>query len=684
MSDRAGHCPPITHAWLWLCVALALAAWAPGRAGAAPFAATVMDARTGEILHSVNDRTRLHPASLTKMMTLYVAFEAIRNGEISLDTMVRISRRAASEPPSRLGLRSGQRVALRHLIRAAALRSGNDAATAIAEAVSGSVEAFARRMNRTAAAIGMTDTQFRNAHGLTQSGHYSSARDMTILGRQIYFDFPEYYGLFSRRSEDAGIATVRNTNSRFLDGYAGADGIKTGFTSAAGYNLTAMAERNGVRIVVTVFGGRSIQHRHERVTALMDRGFREAPRRAALRRPGRPDYQRPAPVPDAGTEQVAAPTEGRAAGRVIRLQTAPSQSPFPRRRPSTDAPVSDALLAQVQTSVGAALADVAASPPAEVATVPPPGDVAAVEVPPANAPPAPDRSPVPRERPVAVAVAADPATQAPSDVEAARAVGFSVIDPEAYAALTALPEVAPEAPPTRETDAAVAAALVPDETLPETTDAPPAPVEVPQTEVAAAEPPQAPPPPLAIDLTGADTGPVQAVDGQIVIPGLPAIPLATPEMQPTPLILPALGVRPEPALVVTAEGQILWHDEDLLTALDDVAPQVAGPGAMVLTDSSAPQPSPASQPPQVVVNTSTSGGQVWAVDLGAYPSRFEAEHAMLSAALAEVATLGAGVRRVDDRGRGYRAVILSLTEDQSARACARLAVTGQACEVVAP
>src|SRR5690554_6079990 len=164
-----------------LCCALLMVWLAPhNRAQAAPFAAVVMDARSGEILHATNHDTRLHPASLTKMMTLYVAFEAIQNGEISLDTRVRVSRRAAREVPSRLGLREGQTIALRYLIRAAALRSGNDAATAIAEAIGGSVEGFAARMNRTAAAIGMRNTRFHNAHGLTQSGHMSTARDMTI------------------------------------------------------------------------------------------------------------------------------------------------------------------------------------------------------------------------------------------------------------------------------------------------------------------------------------------------------------------------------------------------------------------------------------------------------------------------------------------------------------------------
>ena len=160
-----------------------MACLAASPSAAAPYAAMVMDARSGEVLHSRNADTRLHPASLTKMMTLYIVFEAVRLGEISMDTPVPISRNAASTPYA-LGFRAGTEVELRFLVRAAAVRSSNDAATAIAEAISGSEAAFARRMNRTARALGMTRTTFRNAHGLTADGHLSTARDMTIMGRR--------------------------------------------------------------------------------------------------------------------------------------------------------------------------------------------------------------------------------------------------------------------------------------------------------------------------------------------------------------------------------------------------------------------------------------------------------------------------------------------------------------------
>ena len=274
---------------------------------AAPYAEMVMDARTGEVLRSRNADARLHPASLTKMMTLYVAFEAVRRGELTLDTPVRVSRNAAAEPPSKLGLRSGQRIALRYLIRAAAVKSANDAATAIGEAISGSEEAFAARMTRTARALGMESTTFRNAHGLTRSGHLSTARDMTVMGRRLFFDYPEYYNLFSRRQTDANVARVRNTNRRLLDAYPGADGIKTGYTNAAGFNLVASAERNGVRVIATVFGGRSTATRNARIVELFDMGFDRAPRHAAVRRPAPPTYGEVASVGPVAPERSARP-----------------------------------------------------------------------------------------------------------------------------------------------------------------------------------------------------------------------------------------------------------------------------------------------------------------------------------------------------------------------------------------
>jgi D-alanyl-D-alanine carboxypeptidase len=329
---------------LFLCIVMVFML-APVRGFAAPYAAMVMDARTGEVLHSRNADTRLHPASLTKMMTLYVAFQAIERGEITLDTEVRISRLAASEPPSKLGLRSGQTIKLRFLLRAAAVKSANDAATAIGEAISGSESAFATRMNRTARAMGMRNTNFINAHGLTQSGHMSTARDMSILGRHVIYDFPQYYNLFSRRSANAGIATVRHTNRRWLDSYSGGDGIKTGYTRAAGFNLVASAQRGQERVIATVFGGSSTSARNARITELMDMGFNRAPSRATIRRPN---------PPAAMLSGAATP------GKTIRVSGLVSTSirPIARPAPQAPAPEPEVLVAAVDTDIiNAVLAD---------------------------------------------------------------------------------------------------------------------------------------------------------------------------------------------------------------------------------------------------------------------------------------------------------------------------------------
>jgi D-alanyl-D-alanine carboxypeptidase len=339
----------------------ALLAASPLRA--APYASIVIDARTGEVLYAENADTRLHPASLTKMMTLYIAFEEIQRGNISLDTMVTISKHAAAQPPSRLGLRSGQKISLRNLIRAAAIKSANDAATAIGEAISGNEADFARRMTRTAKALGMSNTTFKNAHGLTASGHMSTARDMTILGRHLFYDYPQYYNLFSRRSVDAGLATVNNTNRRFLDAYEGADGIKTGYTVAAGFNLTASADRGGKRLIATIFGGKSTADRNAKMMKLLDVGFGKAPRNAPVNPPDAPSYQ-------GGEEMLVADTDlpitADGAGKTVRASMQITTSLRPQARPGAasappetvvaTAEAVDAMQSGIEGALAAALA----------------------------------------------------------------------------------------------------------------------------------------------------------------------------------------------------------------------------------------------------------------------------------------------------------------------------------------
>ncbi|HEY9038246.1 MAG TPA: D-alanyl-D-alanine carboxypeptidase family protein [Roseovarius sp.] len=374
----------------------------PLSAAAAPYAAYVVDARSGKVLHSENANARLHPASLTKMMTLYIAFEAIEHGEIGLDDNVVISRNAASEPPSKLGLKSGQSIKLRYLIRAAAVKSANDAATAIGEAIEGSEAAFARRMNRTAQALGMTRTTFRNAHGLTEEGHLSTAHDMTIMGRHLFYDYPGYYNLFSRITADAGVTKVHHTNRRLLRAYKGADGIKTGYTRAAGFNLVASAERGSERVIATVFGGRSTATRNARVAELLDLGFRQAPTRVAVNRPGKPRY-----MGKSGAQVVrTADAGGRqgVAGKTVRLVTAAAvkTSLRPQTRPVPDVPELPTLIAS-QDDINRALM---AAQQVEVAAAPVP---AAPE-------PIPEQAAPAAETIVQVAAVA-PAPRAPASVK---------------------------------------------------------------------------------------------------------------------------------------------------------------------------------------------------------------------------------------------------------------------------
>jgi len=281
----------------------------------------ITDFRTGAVLDEVNGSVRLHPASLTKMMTLYLVFEAVEDGRLGLDQRIRISSTAASMPPSRLGLRAGERVRLRHLIAAAAVKSANDAAVALAEAVGGTEWQFAEMMTRKARSLGMTATTFRNATGFTADGHLSTARDMALLGRRLLRDFPQHSATYARQSIRWGGRSKRATNIRFLNHYKGADGIKTGYTRAAGYTMVATAKRDGRRLLVSYFGASSSGHRARRVSELMNAGFerlREGPalvasvaaeppraRPAVLSSPASPQ---PAAVKTASVPVAASPT----------------------------------------------------------------------------------------------------------------------------------------------------------------------------------------------------------------------------------------------------------------------------------------------------------------------------------------------------------------------------------------
>ena len=246
----------------------------PMNAEAAPYAAVSVDAVTGEILHCENCEMRLHPAGLTKLLTLYIAFQAIESGLVSLDDEVKISRKVAETERTALELEPGSKLKLRYLIRAAAVMGANDASAAIAEHIAGSEVFFARLMNKTSKDLGMTRSTWKNAHGLTEKGHLSTARDMAIITLALKRHFPDYYNLFSRIRTNAGVKEVAHSGRRYLGNVRGASFFKHGYTRAAGFNGSAITERGSEIVLTVVFGGRSSATRNKTMANISDQSFK--------------------------------------------------------------------------------------------------------------------------------------------------------------------------------------------------------------------------------------------------------------------------------------------------------------------------------------------------------------------------------------------------------------------------
>lgn len=241
----------------------------------ARYASIVIDAQSGAVLHETNADTRNYPASLVKMMTLYLTFEALTRHQIQLDQPLKVSKRAQGMAPSRLGLGAGQTIRAEDAMLAVITKSANDAAVVLAETLGGSEIKFARTMNNKARELGMTRTRFCNATGLPNRRQLSTARDMATLARAVLKDFPQYYGLFSVTEFHYRDRTYHNHN-RLLDSYDGADGIKTGYTRASGFNLAASVERGDHRLIAVVFGGKTAKSRDRHTVKLLDRAFARA------------------------------------------------------------------------------------------------------------------------------------------------------------------------------------------------------------------------------------------------------------------------------------------------------------------------------------------------------------------------------------------------------------------------
>ena len=239
----------------------------------AKYASLVIDSKTGELLHAINENTRNYPASLTKLMTLYLLFEAIEQKKLRFSSRLSVSRKAANQPASRLGLKPGQSIKVNNAIMAIIIKSANDVATVIAESIGGNERRFALLMTAKARKLGMSRTTFRNASGLPHRGQMSTAKDMAVLTRAIITHFPKYYHLFSRQAFTFQGRTYR-THNKVLKTFRGAEGMKTGYIRASGYNLVTTAKRNGKRIIGVVFGSNTSRARNHHMKQLLTRAFK--------------------------------------------------------------------------------------------------------------------------------------------------------------------------------------------------------------------------------------------------------------------------------------------------------------------------------------------------------------------------------------------------------------------------
>jgi D-alanyl-D-alanine carboxypeptidase len=254
----------------WVLAGLAIALIAPRLAHAE--ALLVVEADTGKVLQAENATYPWYPASVTKMMTTYVTLKAVKDGRISLDTLLTVSPAAAAQSPSKMGFRPGIQVTVDNALKMMMVKSANDMAVVLAEGVGGSIDGFSAQMNQTAQRLGMTQTSYVNPNGLPAEGQVTSARDLAILARAIIRDLPEYEYFVHIPSIRYGRRVTQNFN-KLIGRFPGADGFKTGFICASGYNLVASATRNGKRLIAVVLGASSGQMRAVRAAQLLERGF---------------------------------------------------------------------------------------------------------------------------------------------------------------------------------------------------------------------------------------------------------------------------------------------------------------------------------------------------------------------------------------------------------------------------
>lgn len=329
---------------------------------AAKYAGIVVDAKTGKVLYNDDADSLRYPASLTKMMTLYLAFEALEAGKISLSDKVPVSAHAASEPPSKLGVRPGGSITVEQVILSLVTRSANDMSTAMGEFLGGSEARFAQMMTNKARALGMTRTTYRNAHGLPNTAQMTTARDQARLGIALRQHFPQYYGYFNTRSFRFGKQVIGNHN-RLVGNVKGVDGIKTGYTRAAGSNLATSAQLDGRSIVAVILGAKGSAARDAQMRKLVATYLPQASRGGNSNL-----IAQTAPAPSLPVRDVPKPSAPSVDVRQLASMDLPNAGPTPEVRYEQKVPGASAYAAEPKSrgardAVSSVIANNAPVPP---------------------------------------------------------------------------------------------------------------------------------------------------------------------------------------------------------------------------------------------------------------------------------------------------------------------------------
>jgi len=492
-----------------------------GPSHAAPYADIVVDANSGTVLHSTNPDAPRHPASLTKIMTLYLLFEQLEAGKLKLDSPLQVSKEAAGQMPTKLGLKPGSTLAVEDAIKGMVTRSANDAAVVVAEAIAGDEDAFAKLMTRKAQALGMSRTIYKNASGLPDSGQITTARDQSTLGRAVQERFPRYYKYFSIRTFVFRGQSIGNHNN-LLGRVEGVDGIKTGYVNASGFNLVTSVHRGNRYLVAVVMGGSSAGSRDAKMRDLISDKIAQA------------SVKRTAPMVAEGSPPPEARPEPKA---VAKVETAPE--------PKVAAKVEAKPEPKVAAKTEAAKTEAKPEPKAEARFA----VASAVSLPVRlNSAPAAQADPAATTRTESMAAAAQPRTAAGS-TDPIRPVLVKTLSVKAGTTASLAPmqvsATAPTEPAPVRAAAPVAASAPVVAVKPE-----PAPQPAPVV-VAAAKPEPAPapfPPPIAAKIEAPLPALVTASKPDVPAPALSFAPIAAKaEPAAAPVAAPARVAAAEPA-----------------------------------------------------------------------------------------------------------------------------------------